>query len=182
MGNVYDNETVVFSHPTQKKIIEDQSRFYVHVWFSDLQSKLYFYPITIWERTPPSIHPDLIIYSVESLSNTPHGMITNGYPYSKSPYYKAPFFLTFKTNHSAESNFLTFNSFLIPNSYGRILGMLSFNDDSDKFIPEFKSDIFLPYQNTLSLNSVLEFQILDAEKKQVKFMDLSQLYISVEVL
>lgn len=182
IGNVYDKETVVFSHPTQKKVIEDETRFYVRVWFSDLQSQIYFYPTSIWERVPPSLHPELLIYPVEYLSNTPHGMITNGYSYSKSPYYKAPFFLTFKTNHSVEANFLTFNNFLIPNSYGRILAMLSFDDDTDKFIPEFKSDIFLPYLNTLSLNSVLEFQIFDAEKKQIKFLDLSQLYIFIEVL
>jgi len=110
-------------------------------------------------------------------------MLTNGYPYTKSPYYQAPFFFTFKTNHSVESNYLTFNNFLIPNSYDRILSMLSYDDDSDKFNPEFKTDIVLPYhQQSLSLNSNLEFQIVDANKKQLQFKDLSQLYILIEVL
>ena len=81
-----------------------------------------------------------------------------------------------------DSNFLTLNHFLIPNSYGCILSMLIFDDDSDKFIPEFKSDIYLPYLNSPSLNSVLEFQIYDAEKRLVWFMDLSQLYRYKEVL
>jgi len=81
-----------------------------------------------------------------------------------------------------DSNFLTFNNFLIPNSYDRILCMLTFDDDTDKFIPEFKASIYLPYQNTPSLNNVLEFQIYDAEKKQVQFMDLSQLYVCIHFL
>lgn len=182
IGSTYGVGVVVFANPTTKKIIEDKSRFYVNIWFTDAQSQTYFYPPPIWERIGPSILPDYLVYLVDSLSNIPHGMISQGYPYSKSPYYKTPYFLTFKTNHSVDSNFLTFNNFLIPNSYGTILGMLSFNDDTDKFVPDFKSDLYLAYSNSLSLNSVLEFQILDAEKKQVKFMDLSQLYISVEVL
>ena len=109
-------------------------------------------------------------------------MITDGYPYTKSPYYKSPYFLTFKTDHSTPSNFLTFNSFQIPNSYGRILGMLTYDDDIDKFIPTFKADLHLPYQKTLPLNSVLEFRIHDSDKKLVKFKDQSQLYISVEII
>jgi hypothetical protein len=60
--------------------------------------------------------------------------------------------------------------------------MLTYNDDIDKFKTEFKSDLHLPYFNTLSLNNVLEFHIYDSEKKIVEFMDLSQLYISIEVL
>lgn len=149
---------------------------------ADAQSQIYFYPPSIWNRIGPSLEADLLIFQTDSLSNMPHGMITNGYPYSKSPYYKPPFFLTFKTSHSVDSNFLTFNNFLIPNSYDRILCMLTFDDDTDKFIPEFKASIYLPYQNTPSLNNVLEFQIYDAEKKQVQFMDLSQLYVCIHFL
>lgn len=182
VGSTYQNDIVTFFNPTANKMVEDETRFYVDVRFNDLQSQLYFYPPSIWDRMGPSLQQDMIVYHSDSLSNVAHGMITSGYPYSKSPYYKSPFFLTFKTNHSADTNFLTFNSFLIPNSYGRILCMLTFNDDTDKFIPEFKSDIYLPYLNTLSLNSVLEFQIYDAEKKQVQFLDRSQLYICIEVL
>jgi len=109
-------------------------------------------------------------------------MITDGYPYTKSPFYKAPYFLTFKTGHSAPSNFLTFNSFQIPNSYDRILSMLTYNDDIDKFMSTFNTDIHLPYQKTLPLNSVIEFRIYDSEKTLVKFKDQSQLYIAVEII
>jgi len=182
IGSIHASETVIFYNPTTKKIVEDNTRFYVNVLLADEQSQIYFYPPSIWERIGPSLQPGVLLFCTDSLSNITHGMITNGYVYAKSPYYKAPFFLTFKTNHSVESNFLTFNNFLIPNSYGRILSMLSYDDDSDKFVVEFKSDIYLPYQNTLSLNSVLEFQIFDSKKKQVQFLDLSQLYIYIEVL
>ena len=176
------SDTVVFYSLSSKKYVENTARFCVNVWFVDEQSQKYFFPSTIWQRIGPSIYQDHLVFHVESLSNTPHGMITKSYAYTKSPFYKAPFFLTFKTNHSIESNFLTFNNFLIPNSYGRILGMLTFDDDSDKFYPEFKSDIYLPYQNSYSLNNVLEFLIYDADKKLVQFKDLSQLYICIEVL
>jgi hypothetical protein len=180
-GNLLGKEIVIFYNPTTKKNVESD-RFFVNVWFDDEQSQIYFYPSAIWNRMGPSVYQDILAFHVETLSNTTHGMITNGYAYSKSPFYKAPFFLTFKTNHSVDSNFLTFNNFLIPNSYGRILGMLTFDDESDKFIPEFKSDIYLPFQNSLSLNSVLEFSIYDVNKKLVQFLDLSQLYIYIEVL
>ena len=157
-------------------------RFYVNVYFTDLTSQLYFFTPTIWEKIGPSIEPGLLAFQVESLSNIPHGMITNGHPYSKYPFYNPPYFLYFKTGNSVDSNFLTFNNFQIPNSYGRVLCMLTYNDDIDKFKTEFKSDLHLPYFNTLSLNKVLEFHIYDSEKKIVEFMDLSQLYISIEVL
>jgi hypothetical protein len=38
-------------------------------------------------------------------------------------------------------------------------------------------DIVLPYHNSLSLPSVLESTIIDAEQKLVKFKDKSQLFI-----
>ena len=109
-------------------------------------------------------------------------MITNGYPYAKSPFYKSPFFLTFKTGQTVNSNFLIFNDFLIPNSYGQILSLLTFDDDTDKFVPEYKSDLVLPFSDSLSLTNVLEFRVYDADKTQLEFMDLSQLYICIEVL
>jgi hypothetical protein len=184
-GTIYNNHIVLFGSQTGGKkttSVENNGRFYVNVWFSDEQSQTYFYPPYLWSKMATSLQPELLIYRVDSLSLVKHGMITNGYPYTKSPCYKPPFCLTFKTNHSVDSDFLTFNHFLIPISYARILSMLTFDDDSDKFIPEFKSDIYLPYLNSPSLNSVLEFQIYDAEKRLVRFMDLSQLYIYIEVL
>lgn len=179
---MFGSEIIVFHNPSTNKIVQHSNRFYVNIWFNDEQSQIYFYPTPIWERIGPSLQPDFLIFPVESLSNTAHGMITNGYPYSKSPFYKSPFFLTFKTNQSIDSNFLTFNNFQIPNSYGTTLCMLSFNEDTDKFIPEFKAGIHLPFLKDLSLNTVLEFTIYDAQKKLVTFMDMSQLYICIDVL
>ncbi len=155
----------------------------MNVWFYDTDSQTYFFPPSIWEtEIGPSALPDYLIFHVDSLSGVPHGMITDGYPYTKSPFYKAPYFLTFKTGHSTPSNFLTFNSFQIPNSYDRILSMLTYNDDIDKFIPTFNTDIQLPYQNALPLNNVIEFRIYDSNKTLVKFKDQSQLYIAVDII
>ena len=74
-------------------------RFYVNVYFTDLTSQLYFFTPTIWEKIGPSIEPGLLAFQVESLSNIPHGMITNGHPYSKYPFYNPPCFLYFKKQY-----------------------------------------------------------------------------------
>jgi hypothetical protein len=182
VGHCLINNVVVFYSKKHKLAIFDNSRFHVNVWFFDLKSQLYFYPPGIWEKIGPSIEPDFTAFKVESLSHLPHGMITNGYPYAKSPFYKSPFFLTFKTGQTVNSNFLIFNDFLIPNSYGQILSLLTFDDDTDKFVPEYKSDLVLPFSDSLSLTNVLEFRVYDADKTQIEFMDLSQLYICIEVL
>jgi hypothetical protein len=42
-------------------------------------------------------------------------------------------------------------------------------------------DIVLPYHNFLSLPSVLEFTVIDAEQKLLKFKDKSQLFISLNL-
>ena len=49
----------------------------------------------------------------------------------------------------------------------------------DKFVAVKKMDIVLPYHNALTLPSVLEFTIIDAEQNLVKFEDKSQLFISL---
>lgn len=180
-ATINSSNIVSFYNTKSQSTVVETNRFYVNTWFSDSQTQTYFFPSSAWDNIGPSLLPGLLVFRTESLSQVPHGMITDGYPYTKSPYYKSPFFLTFKTDHSISSNFLTFNNFLIPNSYGRILCMLTYDDESDKFMPVFKTDFVLPYQNTLSLNSVLEFHIYDAEKKLVQFLDLCQLYIQVEV-
>jgi hypothetical protein len=60
--------------------------------------------------------------------------------------------------------------------------MLNFDEDRDKFISAFEWDIHLPYQKTPSLPGFLEFKIVDANLKQVHFLDSSRLYICIEVL
>jgi hypothetical protein len=184
VGSVHDEHVVVFAGRTGKKvnIIENNTRFYVNVLFPDSNVQTYFFPPSTWQRIGPSLQQDLLVFRTDTLSAMNHGMITDGYPYSKSPFYTAPFFLTFKTDHSVVSNFLTFNDFLIPNSYGRFLNMLNFDEDRDKFISAFEWDIHLPYQKTPSLPGFLEFKIVDANLKQVHFLDSSRLYICIEVL
>jgi len=59
--------------------------------FTYIQVQLYFYAPNIWGgggKKGPFIKPELLVFHVESMSNIPHGMITNVYPYSKSHYYK----------------------------------------------------------------------------------------------
>jgi len=123
VGSVHDEHVVVFAGRTGKKvnIIENNTRFYVNVLFPDSNVQTYFFPPSTWQRIGPSLQQDLLVFRTDTLSAMNHGMITDGYPYSKSPFYTAPFFLTFKTDHSVVSNFLSFNDFLIPNSYGRFL-------------------------------------------------------------
>lgn len=184
--HINDENIVCFlNSPTgQKNIYTSTSRFYINVWFPDTDTQTYFFPPHVWKtKTKASaLLPNELVYRVASLSGITHGMITDGYPYVKSPYYKSPYFLTFKTDHSVASNFLTFNTFQIPNSYGRILSMLTYNDDIDKFVSGFNTDIYLPFQKNLPLNSVLEFRIFDADKRLVQFKDQSQLYISIEIM
>jgi hypothetical protein len=178
-----DNIVCFANSPTDQTIYTNARRFYVNVWFPNTETQTFFLPPHIWEKkTKSTLLPHELVYRVKELSNIPHGMITDGYPYAKSPYYKSPYFLTFKTDHSVPSNFLTFNTFQIPNSYGRILSMLTYNDDIDKFVSVFNTDIYLPYQKSLPLNSVLEFRIFDANKQLVQFKDQSQLYISIEIM
>jgi hypothetical protein len=179
---ISDNSDIVMFGNPETKTLAQNSRFNVNVSFKSTLSKIYFFPSEIWESIPSSLIPNNFVYQVDWLSEINHGMPTNGFPYTKSPYYKAPFFITFKTSHGIESNLLTFNDFLIPNSFDRILGLLVYNDDTDRFDIQFNSDIFLPYDKVISLSSVLEFEICDSNKKKVEFIDSSQLFISLEIL
>ena len=91
--------------------------------------------------------------------------------------------LCFLLSHpnSCNKNFLIYNKFLLPNSYSRVLCLFNYDDLVDKFVAVKKMDIVLPYLNSLSLPSVLEFTIIDAEQKLVKFKDKNQLFISLNL-
>jgi hypothetical protein len=154
-------------------------RFRVKIILENEKNKLFFAPSSFWENTPETGFGG---YPVEMFSKTPHAISTAGYPYTKSPFYTAPFVIVFKTNHAVEMNFLVFNGFLLPNSYSRILCLLTYDDMIDKFVPTKRMNIYLPYTNSLTLTDVLEFTIFDAHQKLVKFEDNSQLYISLTVL
>jgi hypothetical protein len=176
-GTANSDNVVVFNNPIDGSYVTDD-RFKVLVMLTE-QTKLYFSPPLTWETLTPDADG---FYNVELLSQVKHGMPSHGYPYTKSVFYTSPYFITFKTNHAVESNYLRFNDFLVPNSYGRILGLLYYDDNFDRFMPGFLADIRLPYTNSLSLTSILEFEIVDSNQKRVEFADQSQLYIQLEVL
>lgn len=71
---------------------------------------------------------------------------------------------------------------MIPNTFGLILCVLNYDDNLDKFVSAINTDILLPYNNSSSLTSVLEFTIVDANQKMVQFKDDSQIFISLKVL
>jgi hypothetical protein len=173
-------DCVVFFNPKTKNHVRSVSRFAVYFSTDDDNTKLYLAPKSFWSTLQELNQIDT--YYVETLSNIPHGMSVVGHPYTKSPFYKAPYFVTFKTNHSVQANYLVFNDFVVPNSFGLILGVLNYDDNLDKFVITFKSDILLPFNNSSSLTSVLEFAIVDANQKIVQFKDESQIFISLEVL
>jgi hypothetical protein len=172
-----DQETkiVTFLNPLRRNVMLDNTRYKIKVSLKNEKLKLYFAPKSFWQNIPEN--PLL----VERISKTPNGMSTLGYPYTKSPYFTAPFFIIFKTNHAINSNFLLYNEFLLPNSYSRVLCLLNYDDIVDKFVAVKKMDIVLPYHSSLSLPSVLEFTIIDAEQNLVKFEDKSQLFISLTI-
>ena len=175
--STFNQETkiVTFFNPLRRNIALDNKRYNVRATLQNEQTKLYFAPKSFWENVTET--PLL----VERLSKITNGMPTLGYPYTKSPYFTAPFFIVFKTNHAIDSNFLIYNGFLLPNSYSRVLCLLNYDDLVDKFVAVKKMDIVLPYHNSLSLPSVLEFTVIDAEQKLLKFKDKSQLFISLNL-
>jgi hypothetical protein len=175
------NSVVVFGNPETQTPTKN-SRFYVNVWFKSKLSQLYFLPEEIWKTLPPSLKSDNLVYLVDTISNVTHGMPSNGFAYTKSPFYKAPFKLRFKTNIGIEPNLLIFNDFFIPNSYDTVLSLLAYNDDSDQFVAQYDFNIVLQDNYTSVLPNMLEFEICDSEQKRVEFMDKSQLYLSFEPL
>lgn len=147
------------------------------------KNKKHFFPKNEWDILNSYKVPDTEFYPVEALSGMHNGMVTSGYPYSKSPYYTAPYLLIFRTRqHGVEPNYLSFNDFLLSPSYNHILALLNYDEVTDKFVPSYHADVLLSYKNVLSLNSVLEFYITDANQVPVEFKDLSQLFISIQFL
>ena len=147
------------------------------------KNKKHFFPKSEWDTLETFKISNTNYYPVEALSGITNGMITSGYPYSKSPYYTAPYLLIFRTRqHGVEPNYLSFNDFLLSPTYNHILALLNYDKNTDKFVPSYHADVLLPYKKVLSLNSVLEFYITDANHTPVEFKDLSQLFISIQFL
>lgn len=144
------------------------------------KTKPFFLPKEYWTDLKDAHQNDF--YPVEMLSQVRNGSTANGFPYTRSPYYKAPYFLVFKSNYALTSNFLIFNDFLKPNSYTTVLALLTYDDDNDKFVPMYTSDIELYYHHSLSLNNILEFYVQDSNQNRVEFANLSQLFVSLTIM
>jgi hypothetical protein len=183
-----DKGVVCFYMPTKSRS-KDKNQ---PMWESDRvliscqipdKTKAHFFPKEYWLKLEDKKIKDTDFYPLEALSGVFNGMITAGYPYTKSPYYTAPYLLIFRTQqHGIEPNYVSFNDFLLSPSYNHILALLNYDETLEKFVPSYHADVLLPYQNVLSLNSVLEFHITDANRKPVEFKDLSQLFISIQFL
>jgi hypothetical protein len=174
-------EVVVWS-PENNKVVgfreaKDQwhnsNRYTVLVAVPD-PVKPYFAPSALWKTHSAEFVP------VQVLSQYANVFDTSAYPYTKSPFYEAPYTLRFASSQRVPSNALLFNAFGKPNSPQTILALLSYDDNEDRFQPIYTNEIILPYKKSSMLNNLLEFRIFDAQKKQVEFKNYSQLYISIE--
>lgn len=165
-----NGKTIQYTHPSEN------NRFKIEVCMPE-KNRLYFLPFQHWiDMNTKSF------YAVETLSHVKHAMIVKGFNYTKSPYYEAPFTVCFKNNPSnVGSNYLIYNAQLIPNSFTIILGLLSYDDDQDKFISMFQTKNILPYHNFQTLNNMLEFVIKDANQSIVEFSDASLLILGLTI-
>jgi hypothetical protein len=60
--------------------------------------------------------------------------------------------------------------------------MINFDDERNVFQPEYSPELFLPYTDGLSLNTVLEFTLHDSKNNLVQVADKSQLFIVLTLL
>lgn len=176
-----DSSVVIFCKQNGTKDIFNNSRFKIFVKLPE-NSKQYFNSRSDLERLK-SKTLDTGFISAEHLSGVITGLNTEGHVHSKSPYYKAPYLLIFRTQQQGiKSNYLAFNDFLVPSTSGNVLALLNYDDNLDKFVISHGYDICIPYQHVLSLQPVLEFFITDSDRKLVQFKDLSQLFVSLTIL
>ena len=60
-----------------------------------------------------------------------------------------------------------------------VLGLFSYDNNIDKFVPTEYMDLHIPFQNAISLSPTLEFYVIDSAGKIVDFNNLSQLFVSI---
>ena len=174
--NIPNNEAVAFYHNDGRTLVSTD-RFRITVYISD-QTKAYFLPETEWERITIDVDGGI---DPAALSTVKHAFLTKGFPYTKSPFYTAPYFIHFNSSARAENNYLMYNEFFQPNTSTTILGLFNYDDIVDRFVPGFLTPIKLQNQNFLSLNTLLEFKIVDSNQREVEFADLSQLFVSISI-
>lgn len=123
---------------------------------------------------------DKNFFPVDILSDVPTAFLSRGYGHTSSPYYKAPYFLVFRTNQRGiPFNYHSFNDFRVAPSMSHIVALLYYDDNIDKFLPTEYMDLRLPFQNVITLGKTLEFLVMDSNHKVVQFNDLSQLFVSI---
>jgi hypothetical protein len=176
-----DSSVVIFCKQNGTKDIFNNSRFKIFVKLPE-NSKQFFKSQNELESLKSKTLESGFI-PAEMLSGVLTGLNTQGNLHSKSPYYKAPYMLVFRTQQQGiQPNFLAFNDFLKPQTSGNVLALLNYDDNTDRFVISHSYDICLPYLKTLSLPAVLEFYITDSNAKQVQFKDMSQLFISLTII
>jgi hypothetical protein len=177
---VQAEEGKVFFYETKKKRNFLSERFNVIIEMND-KTKLFFRPPRFWDAhiTIQNKWPQ-IFYS-HLLGDVLHGFETNNAPGTKTLLFEPPFFFVFKTSN-IDSNFLSFIDFQKSNSESTILAMINFDDERNVFHPEYSPELFLPYTDGLSLNTVLEFTLHDSKNNLVQVADKSQLFIVLTLL
>ncbi len=152
-------------------------RFSITVYIPP-KNKLYFRSSHEWSHINFDDNEGV---ETQALSNYKHGFLTQGFPYTKSPFYVSPYFIKFKSNARIDSNYLMYNDFFHPNSYTTILALLNYDDTIDQFVPGFQIPIKLQNKDSLSINNLLEFIIVDSVQEKVEFADGSQLFVYLNI-
>jgi hypothetical protein len=122
----------------------------------------------------------LTFFPVKVMSNIKNAFPSRGYGHTSSPYYKPPYLLVFRTaQQGIPSNYHSFNDFNVAPSMSHVLGLFSYDDNIDKFVPTEYMDLHIPFQNAISLSPTLKFYVIDSAGKIVDFNNLSQLFVSI---
>lgn len=176
--NDKDENIVVFKKLNGELITNNRFSIFMHI---PENTQKYFLPDSEWKTKYKELSTMEFI-PVDILSFEKNGFPTKPYPYSQSQIYVPPFFILFKSDHAIQPNYLEFNNFFHPNTDACILTMLNYNSENDMFNKIFSLGINLPYLNSLALNNVLEFILVDSHKKRVDVANRSQLYISLKIV
>lgn len=176
-----DPAMIIFSTQTATKDIFESNRFKMYVKLPENSQQFFKSTSELENLKPKTLESGFI--PAELLSGVITGLNTQGNLHSKSPYYTAPYLLVLRTQQQGiQSNYLAFNDFLKPQTIGNVLALLNYDDNTDRFVISHSYDICLPYQNVLSLPTVLEFYITDSNSKLVHFKDKSQLFVSLTII
>jgi hypothetical protein len=171
-------DIIVFKNADGETLVSNRFTIYMHI---PENTKKYFLPDYEWTTTFRYLN-SLYFIPVDALSLIQNGFLTKPYPYSESQIYSAPFFILLKSYKGLQSNYLGFNENFKPNTDSCILAMLNYNVDSDTFYPKFSLGIWLSYSKSVLCDNILEFVLVDSNKKKVQIEDKSQLFVSLKII